>query len=100
MTAPLLNRLSAHDRALMLRCAIPATAPRVSRATWIAITHLGGTGSSLLAAGLPWFAGGALHQASRLALAAVVLSHVIVQVVKRTAVRSRPARVERFVSLV
>jgi undecaprenyl-diphosphatase len=51
-------------------------------------------------AGLPWFAGGALHQASRSALATLVLSHLIVQVVKRTVVRSRPARVERFVSLV
>ena len=84
----------------MLRCAIPPTAPRVSRATWIAITHLGGTGPALLAAGSPWFAGGALHQASRLALAAVVISHLIVQVVKRTVVRTRPAKVERFVSLV
>lgn len=100
MTAPLFNRLSAHDRALLLRCAMPSTAPRVSRATWTAVTHLGGTGPSLLAAGLPWFAGGALQQASRLALAAVVLSHLIVQVVKRTVVRSRPAKVERFASLV
>ena len=84
----------------MLRYAMPPTAPRVSRAVWTAITHLGGTGPSLLAAGLPWFAGGALHQASKLALATVVLSHLIVQVVKRTVMRSRPAKVERFVSLV
>ena len=84
----------------MLRCAIPPTAPRVSRATWTAITHLGGTGPSLLAAGLPWLAGGALQQASRLALVTVALSHLIVQIVKRTVVRSRPAKVERFVTLV
>jgi undecaprenyl-diphosphatase len=84
----------------MLRCAIPPTAPRVSRAVWTAITHLGGTGPSLLSAGLPWLAGGALQQASKVALATVLLSHLIVQVVKRTVVRSRPAKVERFVSLV
>lgn len=84
----------------MLRCAIPLTAPRVSRALWTTITHVGGTGPSLLAAGLPWFAAGALHQASRLALAALILSHLVVQVVKRTVVRARPAKVERFVSLV
>jgi undecaprenyl-diphosphatase len=53
-----------------------------------------------LAAGLPWLAGGALQEASRLALATVLLSHLIVQIVKRTVVRSRPAKVERFVSLV
>lgn len=100
MTAPLLSRLSAHDRALMLRCAMPPTAPRVSRAAWTAITHLGGTGPSLLAAGLPWLAGGTPQQTSKLALATVALSHLIVQIVKRTVVRSRPAKVERFVSLV
>jgi len=100
MTAPLLSRLSAHDRALMLRCAIPPTAPRISRAAWTAITHLGATGPSLLAAGLPWLAGRALQATSKLALATVVLSHLIVQIVKRTVVRSRPAKVERFVSLV
>lgn len=84
----------------MLRCAMPPTAPRVSRAAWTAITHLGGTGPSLLAAGLPWLAGGTLQQTSKLALATVALSHLIVQIVKRTVVRSRPAKVERFVSLV
>jgi undecaprenyl-diphosphatase len=84
----------------MLRCAMPPTAPRISRTVWTAITHLGGTGPSLLAAGLPWLAGGAWRPASELALATVALSHLIVQIVKRTVVRSRPARVERFVSLV
>jgi undecaprenyl-diphosphatase len=84
----------------MLRCAIPPTAPRLSRAVWIAITHLGGSGPSLLAAALPWLAGGALQQASKLSLATLVVSHLIVQIVKRTVVRSRPAKVERFVSLV
>jgi undecaprenyl-diphosphatase len=76
------------------------TAPRSSRATWTAITHLGGSGPSVLAAGLPWFAGGALQEASRLALLSLIVSHLIVQIVKRTVARSRPAKVERFVSLV
>jgi undecaprenyl-diphosphatase len=100
MTAPLLSRLSAHDRALMLRCAIPPTAPRISRAAWTAITHLGGTSPSLLAAGLPWLAGGALQQTSKLALATVIVSHFLVQIIKRTVVRSRPAKVEQFSGLV
>jgi undecaprenyl-diphosphatase len=84
----------------MLRCAIAPTAPRSSRALWTAITHLGATGPSLLAAGLPWFACCELHQTAKLALLAVVLSHLVVQVMKRTIGRSRPAKVERFVSLV
>jgi undecaprenyl-diphosphatase len=84
----------------MLRCAIPPTAPRVSRATWTAITHLGGAGPSLLAAGLPWLAGGALQQVSKLALATVIVSHFVVQVIKRTVGRSRPAMVGHFAALV
>ena len=100
MTRQLLLQLGAHDRALLLRCALPQDARWHSRLGWSAITHLGGTGPSVLAAGLPWFAPGPLHQASRLALLTLILSHVLVQLVKRTVVRSRPAKVERFVSLV
>lgn len=100
MTAPLLLRLSAHDRALRTRFAISPAAPQGSVLAWTAITTLGGAGATLLAAGLPLVACCALHQASRLALATLVLSHLIVQVVKRTVVRSRPAKVERCVTLV
>ena len=93
MTAPLLVRLGAHDRALMLRCAISPAAPRASRAAWAAITHLGSTAVSLAFAGVPWFACCALHEASRLALTTLVVSHLLVQLVKRTVGRGRPSRV-------
>ncbi len=91
MTAPLLVRIGAHDRALMLRCAISPAAPRASRLGWASVTHLGGTGPALLAAGLPWFACCALHQASELALQTLVISHVLVQLMKRTVGRGRPS---------
>jgi undecaprenyl-diphosphatase len=100
MTAPLLMRLGAQDRALRMRCAIGPAAPRASLFAWTAVTHLGGAAASLLAASLPLIACCALHQASRLALATLVVSHLLVQVVKRTVVRGRPAKVERCVSLV
>jgi undecaprenyl-diphosphatase len=100
MTAPLLMRLGAQDRELMLRCAIAPTAPWGWRAGWTALTHLGSTGVSLLAAGLPLLGCCALHEAARLALATVVLSHLIVQVVKRTVARRRPAKVVQCVNLV
>jgi undecaprenyl-diphosphatase len=100
MAGQLLIQLGAHDRALMLRCALTHDAPRGARLAWRTITHLGGTGPSLLAAGLPWFACCELHEASKLALLTVILSHLVVQLVKRTVVRSRPAKVEQFVSLV
>jgi undecaprenyl-diphosphatase len=99
MDTAILARLGAHDRALMLRCVIAPSASRYSRLGWTIITHLGGTGPSLLAAGLPLLACCALHQAARLAVMTVVLSHLVVQIVKRTVGRRRPAEVLRSVSL-
>jgi undecaprenyl-diphosphatase len=96
----ILIRLGAQDSALMNRCAIAPSASKASRAAWTAITHLGGTGPSVLAAGLPWFACCALHEASRFALATLILSHVLVQLVKRTVARLRPAALPGCVALV
>jgi undecaprenyl-diphosphatase len=90
MTAHLLVRLDARDRALMLRCAITATASRRSRLAWTAVTHLGGAGPTVAAAMVPWFQCCDLHAASRLALTTLVTSHLAVQLVKRTVVRARP----------
>jgi undecaprenyl-diphosphatase len=100
MSAQLLSRLSAHDRALRLRYAIAPSGSRGSRVGWTIITHLGGSGPSLLMAGLPWFACCALHEASRLALLTVVLSHLIVQILKRTVVRGRPSVSDGCVRLI
>jgi len=91
MTAPLLVRLSTHDRALMLRCAMSPAASRHSRLGWAAVTHLGGTASSLLAAGLPLLACCELYRAGELAMASLVISHLLVQLVKRTVGRVRPS---------
>jgi undecaprenyl-diphosphatase len=99
MTIAVLGRLGAHDRALLLRCAIAPTAPWRARATWTAVTHLGGTGPSVLAAGLPWFACCAVHRASALALVTLTVSHVIVQLVKRSVVRVRPSVKHRHAGL-
>jgi undecaprenyl-diphosphatase len=76
----------------MLRCAIAPTAPRRSRLAWIAVTHLGGTGSSIAAAAVPWLQCCELHQGSRVALTTLAGSHLVVQLMKRTVVRARPAR--------
>lgn len=92
MTAPLLVRLDARDRALMLRCVIAPTASRRARLAWTAVTHFGGTGTSVLAAGVPWLGHEPWHTGSRLALGTLVVSHLLVQLVKRTVGRSRPSR--------
>jgi undecaprenyl-diphosphatase len=100
MDTALLARLGAHDRALMQRCAMAPSASRLSRLGWTTITHLGGTGPSLLAAALPLLACCGVHRAAKVALMTVVLSHLVVQLVKRTVARHRPAGVVRLVSLV
>ena len=56
------------------------------------VTHLGGTGTSLLAAAAPWLRRDAWHDGSRMALSSLVVSHLLVQLVKRTVGRGRPSR--------
>lgn len=98
--APLLARLDARDRALFTRFAMRADAAPRSRSVWLCITHLGGvTGSiglALLSALLPQ---GSLLLSWR-ALLALGLSHLVVQVVKRRAVRERPTSRLSFASCI
>jgi len=89
---PIFARLDAHDRALFERWSIGPDAALLSRRAWQAITHGGGTTCSILAATLPALAGGEVARAARLALVTLVVSHLVVQLVKRTVGRPRPSR--------
>lgn len=92
--APVLARLDAHDRALL---AALAGAPRTARgrAVWCAVTHLGGALATTLACALPLLLGalhrGFLWRAGLVTTATVLLSHGVVQLVKRRVARPRPA---------
>ena len=55
------------------------------------ITHLGGAPATIGIPAALWLAGGQLAAAGRAALVANTISHVAVQVLKRTVVRARPA---------
>lgn len=90
MRTGLLARLDAHDRALFERWVLQPDA--ATRRVWRVLTHAGGTVVSLLAATLPLLWGGEVAGAARMALATLVGSHLIVQVVKRTVGRPRPSR--------
>lgn len=83
-----LARLASTDRALLHR-SMTHTGPR-ARAGWIIVTHIGGLRASLVAA-LPMVTGGPLAVAARNGLLILVLSHILVQVVKRTVGRPRPS---------
>lgn len=87
----LVPRLDAGDRALFLRCALLETTPRVARLFWTVLTHLGGSTASIAAATLPLFMDEALHVAAVHATATLVLSHLVVQLIKRTVGRPRPS---------
>lgn len=67
-----------------------STASRRSRLGWRAVTRIGGTGPSVVAAAATWFQCCDLHAASELALTTLVVSHLVVQLIKRSVVRARP----------
>ena len=91
MASLLLNRLDARDRELFMRWSITSADRRFARHVWTALTHLGGVICSVLAAALPLRATGALGSAAQRAMATLVISHLIVQLVKRTVGRPRPS---------
>src|SRR5215471_16416348 len=96
----LFARLDARDRALFTRLSVFETASRGARVFWTAVTHLGGVISSVTVAGFPFVTRGSLMPEARQAMATLVVSHLIVQLVKRTVGRPRPARVLGDVALV
>jgi undecaprenyl-diphosphatase len=99
--APLLLRLDARDRALFSRLALRSGAPVSSLRLWIAVTHLGGATSAILAVVLPLLlAEGTLHAAASLGAWSLTVSHLIVQLIKRSAGRPRPAPARQGRSLV
>jgi undecaprenyl-diphosphatase len=63
----------------------------VARAQWTVLTHLGSSAVAIPAAALPWFACCELHDAARLAILTLAISHAAVQLLKRTAIRGRPS---------
>ncbi len=87
----LLHRLGAGDRALFLRWALPGATPTRTRRFWRALTHLGGARCTLGVALAPLAIGGVWREGAWHALLVLVVSHLAVQVVKRTVGRPRPS---------
>lgn len=88
----ILARLDARDRALFSRWATGAPAAGWRRWSWTLLTHLGGVWFSIAAATVPLLAGGAIARVAAQALMTLVLSHLVVQLIKRTVGRPRPSR--------
>ena len=92
MQISILDRLDARDRALFARCALGLATPAATRRWWTAVTHLGGIWCSLALATVPLLFDGPLRMGARHALLVLVVSHLVVQLIKRTVGRARPSR--------
>lgn len=91
----LLLALEHRDRALFVRCVDHSRTRRWWRRGWLTLTHMGGTAFSVAVAIVPLLlADGALQAAATHALLTLVVSHIAVQMVKRTVSRPRPSRRE------
>lgn len=90
MTSAIIHRLGERDRQLLQRWALRDSASRKTLRIWSAITQLGGAPVTLACCLLPMAWPGRTHAAAQLALTVLLISHALVQLVKRSVVRARP----------
>ena len=93
----LITRLDARDRALFARwtLATQAVHARGRLVLWRAITQMGGTGVSIAVAAVPLALsapGSALRLAAAQAATALAVSHLCIQLIKRSVGRPRPSQ--------
>jgi len=91
MKSSFLLRLDEHDRALFDRFALDPASRSPSLRWWRVVTHLGGATSVIALVLVPLLAAtGAWRAAAVHAAWTLLFSHLVVQLVKRRAVRERP----------
>lgn len=100
MTLAIIRRVDAGDRALFARWTLQAGIESHACRVWRALTHLGGATCTLAATLVPVIAGGPARGAARDALVVLVVSHLLVQAVKRSVGRPRPSRSAAAAALV
>jgi undecaprenyl-diphosphatase len=88
--ATILERLGAGDRALFARWVLEQSATRRVTVTWEAVTHLGSAWCTIAVCLVPLLTD-ALSIAGRLPLEMLVVSHLVIQALKRTIGRARPS---------
>ena len=92
MQTPLFARLAARDRDLYIRWALDERSTRAARRVLVAVTHAGGVFASIALASLPLLGVKPLSTAGAKPMAALVVSHLIVQIFKRSVGRPRPSQ--------
>jgi len=99
-TRDLFERLDARDRQLFSRWAVFDDASRAVRVFWMVLTHLGGAAVTISACLLPIVLRGPLADVGARALTILMISHLVVQLVKRTVGRARPSRAVGYAALI
>lgn len=101
MIAPLLSRIDARDRALFLRFALGEHCGAASRRAWITVTGAGSAGGTIGGSlGPLLLASGAVQDGAQRALVVLVISHLLVQLIKRTVGRPRPSAGASYAALI
>jgi undecaprenyl-diphosphatase len=96
----LLHRLDDRDRALYLRWVIGESASRATLFFWTVLTHMGGVTASVVFALVPLLtAEGQLKISAVQAAWTLTISLLVVQVIKRLVVRTRPTERVSFSAL-
>jgi undecaprenyl-diphosphatase len=91
MVLSILSRLDFHDRALFARWVLATSRSLARQRLWTLVTHLGCVWCSVPVALLPLFFEGRVSEAGEIATVVLVVSHLLVQLVKRTVGRRRPS---------
>jgi undecaprenyl-diphosphatase len=101
LSSSLMGKLDARDRALFSRWTLTGRQySRLTRWLWVLVTHCGGVAASLVAAVVPLWLPGDVRWAATRALAGLLVSHLIVQIIKRHVSRRRPSSVLHCETLV
>jgi undecaprenyl-diphosphatase len=91
LNTPFIDRLDRRDRALYLRWVISESSSSVTRLFWTTVTHLGDSWVVIAFALAPLLlTEPSRHVAAAQAGWALLISHLVVQVIKRNIVRVRP----------
>jgi undecaprenyl-diphosphatase len=91
ISASLLTRLDARDRALFMRWVIAEHSTTGALRLWRSHTHMGGASATIALCTVPLLLGGTIAHAAGRGFTILVLSHLAVQIVKRSVGRPRPS---------
>lgn len=90
----IMRRVATRDHELLMRVQLSPHASAFRRRCWSIATHAGGAMATLLLSLAPLFDDGSFRLAAERSLTLLVVSHVMVQLLKRSVGRPRPARNE------